>query len=445
MERKDLPILKTFVYKNKYYYYDTYLNRLFGVSQEQFVEINELKKIGLYKYCNLNKDTDAYYQIKMLISKGLMSAQVVLEIEHPMLRYVNDIVDRSINDITLQVTRDCNFRCRYCLFANNNGIERNHEKVNMSWTTAKKCIDYLYDHSKDSDQVTISFYGGEPMLNYELIKQVVDYAETKFFTKKILYRMTFNASILPNEAIDFFIEHDFHITISFDGPQEIQNKHRKFLKSGAGTFSTVYNNINNLRNRNSKYFYKNVTFIPVVFEDEDETDILNYYHGLSIPKDNILMLDADMTGVDYYSIEDVDFAQKRINYSADEATYAKKTLLPSKWHHNGPCIPAIKSMFVDVNGLFYPCEGVISESELSIGDINKGINIDKVIEYMNIGSITEQECKSCWLMRFCSICFLKCIDVDNKTITKKQKLIACKGQEERVVSFLKKHIDNNLK
>lgn len=441
---KDIPVIKAFIYEGKNYLYDTYTNRLFRVSKEQFSEIGELQRIGITKYKSLNKGTQTYEDILMLLQKGIMKSRFIEKIEHPATDYIEYILDRCINDVTLQVTQDCNFRCRYCLFANNNGIERVHKKVNMTWETAKKSIDFLYTHSKDSGILTIAFYGGEPMLNFELIKNVVDYAENLFLTKKVKFRMTFNGSILTDQMMDFIVDHDFFISISFDGPEEIQDKHRKFNNSGKGTFNVVNDNIERLKKRYKKYFENNVSFIPVVFADEDEKKVINFYNEQEIPENKIMLLDADTTGIDYHSRSLNNYQESRFKYKTDELSFMNKNTIPTKWQHNGPCIPSIKSLFVDVNGNFFPCESVVAINDLSMGNIEDGLKVEKVISFLNIGKLTEQECKSCWLMRFCSICVLNCIDIDKKTLTKEQKLISCQGQEYRALSFLKKVINEEI-
>lgn len=95
----------------------------------------------------------------LLLDKGMLKSIFIEQIEHSETEYAHFFVDRCINDITLQVTKDCNFKCRYCMFANNNNIGRTHEKLNMTWEVAKRSIDFLYEHSKDAETLTIAFYG----------------------------------------------------------------------------------------------------------------------------------------------------------------------------------------------------------------------------------------------------------------------------------------------
>ena len=154
----DIPIIKAFIYKNGFYLYDTFTNQLYSVSQDQFVEIKQLEKVGVNKYIGLNKNTQPYKDIRMLLHRGIMSTSFIKQIEHPMTPFVEYLVDRCVNYLILQVTRDCNFDCRYCLFASDSSaeIDRGHQKKEMSWDIAKQSIDFLYNHSHDSPEIKIA-------------------------------------------------------------------------------------------------------------------------------------------------------------------------------------------------------------------------------------------------------------------------------------------------
>ncbi len=104
-------------------------------------------------------------------------------------------------------------------------------------------------------------------------------------------------------------------------------------------------------------------------------------------------------------------------------------------------MPALKYLFVDMNGTFFPCEKIIENPTFSIGNLDDGIDESRVIEFVNIGKMSEERCKSCWAIRFCDICVSHCIDIDKNKLSNVQKSIACKTQEEVALEFLKKTID----
>lgn len=247
-------IFKQFIFNNRFYFYEPYYNGLFEISDEIYSELLKLSKIGIIDYRKSQKKSNNYDSIITLINKGLIRESFISKIEHHYTNYLDTLLQRCINDITLQVTRNCNFSCRYCSFTNNKEIQRNHEKKNMSIKIAKKCVDFLYNHSFDTNKVNISFYGGEPLINYKLIYEIVKYSNAKFHSKKIDYSMTINGSLLTKEIIYFLIENNFKLSISIDGPKEIQNFHRKYSTNGGDTFDIVYSNIMLIKEINDDFF-----------------------------------------------------------------------------------------------------------------------------------------------------------------------------------------------
>ena len=289
----DIPIVKAFVYNGGYYMYDTCKNQLLSVTREHYIEIVELLRIGMTKYKALNKRTKIYTDILMLINKGYFNSIFAEAIIHPESDYISSVLDRGINDITLQVTRDCNFNCRYCLYAAKSKLERTHEQVNMQWDVAQKSLDYLITHSKDVDKITVAFYGGEPLLNFNLIKSSIDYMNEKLNTKSIVYNMTINGSILYDDILDYLVSKNVFLTISLDGPEEIQNRHRKFSKNGKPTFRVVVDNVIKIKKKYPSYFESNVKFIPVGFGDEKYEEIIEMAKKLEILKpDGIIAADG---------------------------------------------------------------------------------------------------------------------------------------------------------
>lgn len=91
--------------------------------------------------------------------------------------------------------------------------------------------------------------------------------------------------------------------------------------------------------------------------------------------------------------------------------------------------------------MFYPCERIIENKALSIGNIEKGVNTDIVNKFLNIGKLTEENCKKCWAIRFCNICISGCVNVDTNEITQAQKEISCIQQKNMILSFLKRQIN----
>lgn len=212
------------------YFYDVNRNEVIRVNEELYDSLKQDKPVS---------DT-AEQQLQQLKELGYLSNHYPVEICHPQTTQLERKLNRCMRAITLQVTQQCNFRCRYCLYSeSNNHSQRSHSDKVMSWETAKKALDFLKAHAIESPKITIGFYGGEPLLQFPLIRQVVEYANELFAGKELQFMITTNATLLNDEILSFMQENRFDVLISLDGVQKIHDKNRVFANSGKGTYETV--------------------------------------------------------------------------------------------------------------------------------------------------------------------------------------------------------------
>jgi uncharacterized protein len=150
----------------------------------------------------------------------------------------------SVTNITLLIAQRCNMRCVYCY---GDGGEYG-EKGMMSLETAFQAVDWLIDISGSAEHLNICFFGGEPLLNFAVMKEVVPYAREKGEEKgkRFTFSVTTNGSLLNDEIISFIKDEDIRPMISFDGPPEYQNRNRPF-RNGRGSYDRIYANIQRLR------------------------------------------------------------------------------------------------------------------------------------------------------------------------------------------------------
>lgn len=133
---------------------------------------------------------------------------------------------RALRSITLQITQNCNLRCAYCPYTENNGDDRLHSNKKMTRQTAYSAINYLQEHSIDSEVLVVGFYGGEPLLEFDLIKEVVEYTEKRFIGKQVIFSITTNATLLDEKKLSFFNKHNVMLMVSLDGPQKVNDNGR---------------------------------------------------------------------------------------------------------------------------------------------------------------------------------------------------------------------------
>jgi len=443
-----------FKQNGNFYLYDANRNKILLISSEHFKQIQG--------YIT-DKPVDDMTFINKLISNGFLGPSRIQGIEHPMTDYISNYLDNKLAKLTLQVTQKCNFRCEYCSYS---GAYENrvHSNENMTIDTAQKAIDFLFDHSSQSKQVNIGFYGGEPLLSFDLIKECVEYTEAKYIGKDVSFTMTTNGSLIDRKIIDFFIEHNISLSISVDGPKEIHNKNRK-LANGCGSYETVHEKIRLIKEEYPEYYKEKVTFL-MVLDPETNVGCLNQFCSSELFDDSIISssfindlnskndirYSEDFTiGWEYEKFKF--YLSKLGNLAESNASrllsfefqdlndmflkFEKDAMdMPAVVHHGGPCIPGQLRLFVTTSGDLFPCERV-SESSVSmkIGHINSGFEYDKAARLLNIGKLSEDDCKSCFAIRLCSVC---AAHADNITeLSQQKKSLVCNSVRRGVIEKIK--------
>ena len=184
----------------------------------------------------------------------------------------------KLGQIVFEVTTACNFRCEYCIYS---GLYEGMQTLSNDYLTfekAKKILDYLSGiwttgMRINAKPIYIGFYGGEPLMNFSLVEQIVDYIERNW-EWRVTFTMTTNAYLL-DKYMEYLQRKDFFLTISLDGDQ-ICNKLRK-TKSGKETFSKVFANVMKLKEYNEDYFSRRVNFNAVFNSNSSYNSIYNFF------------------------------------------------------------------------------------------------------------------------------------------------------------------------
>jgi len=458
------PFIHLFSTPYGYYMFDVNKNIIIKIKKPVYEAlINEQQKND----CNSEIDEEVRKEIEILRTNGFLSTKRPKEIVHPENDFVEYRLKNDIRKMTLQVTQQCNLRCGYCPYSGDGELQRTHTNKRMSFETARKAIDFLIHHSKEAEIVNIGFYGGEPLLEFELIKKCVEYIKKKAEGKKVSYVITTNATLLNEEIVEYFEKNDIRISISLDGPREIHNKNRRFASDGRGSFDTVMEKIEMIKNKYPGYFPK-VGIIMVIdpennvactnefctnCETVSEMNVLpmivddNYTEGkVFIPDDFIKKRNYELFKVYLYELGRVSrknvsqiFLSQYYQEQNDFANIRPMEGLPEKWHHGGPCVPGESRLFINADGCLYPCEKVNEKSEvMKIGHIDSGFDLNKVRNLINIGKLTEDNCKNCWVITHCKICASQ-IDSENG-LSVEMKKQSCKEVRSTVENLFRNYI-----
>lgn len=438
-----------------YYIYDRSVNTIFSVSENEYCELRSV----------LN--TDAFHKslvIKKYQQLGLLHENDVSIIRHPSTDALPHYCEHCLSSMVLQVTQQCNLRCSYCAYS---GVyhNRTHNSERMSIETAKKAIDFYISRAGESDRLFLGFYGGEPLLEFNLIKQCVAYIKQNVEGKKLSFGITTNATLLDDEKIKYFYDNDFNLTISIDGSKQEHDACRVF-SDGSGSFDIVIRNIKRVKELYPEYS-KRVMISTVVSPKSDLNHVLEYFDTDEVLSDtNIIMTPLSEPGLkDKVDYKDGYYQVRRYEYlklllymigKVDQnnvsrlvingqrlierlhRTLQQHSKLPKCIHHGGPCVPSVKKIFVMTDGRVFPCEKVPQNTACTqIGTLDCGFDLDNMKKLLNIGLLTEEECKKCWALPNCSICAAQLDYIENQVeFTSEDKLKACEKSKNAVFADL---------
>ncbi|MBD3329959.1 radical SAM protein [Candidatus Peregrinibacteria bacterium] len=432
---------------NEFYYYDTGTNKILNCEKSVYEFVNLI----LYKsYAEKNIDNYIFLKSKHEFIKNATTVYHAIEEENimktkPALGFgaskhffdYENMVKTSLTQLTLEVTERCNMRCTYCSF--NTTIPRYKKKKlsNMTKETAFKAIDFFLNHSKNNENITITFYGGEPLLNFDLIKLCVEYVY-KNTNQKCSFSLTTNGTLLDQSIIHYLSKiENFNVVVSLDGPKKIHNQYRK-MKNGSNSYDQVIMNLKALFHafqHNKDRISLSMVYTPFwsIQKLNQIVELWDIHEWL--PKDVKCHITYPSPGTieeelwnTNFSIEDaslLNWAQQIYfdAYPHKETLGLIKSIVErpltmilqrtiydipvDKYSLNGCCLPALRKLFINVDGKFHVCERI--HEAPSIGNVESGIDIDLVKkQYIDdYASLSISFCSNCWALQLCNICYLQ--------------------------------------
>jgi uncharacterized protein len=349
----------------------------------------------------------------------------------------------NLNQIVFEVTDACNLKCKYCAYGD---MYYDYDKrigKNIPFHFIKNTIDYLLPLiSKSNDILYISFYGGEPLLNFDSIKQTVEYVKSICLERQIVFTMTTNG-ILLDKYIDFLKDNGFKILVSIDG-NEYNHSYRVF-QSGKSSFNKLMENLHLIKNKYSQYFDKNVEFNTILHNRNSMEEAHNFLYKefgkvtALAPLDNAGIHPDKMPQFQemYHDIQkelehitdmeyliNQQFAKNPLVYNIAIFLKARakntsfefyEDILSSRNSRSipsGTCLPFQKKMFVTVNGKILPCERI--NQEYTLGYVNEdGVILDYAEiarQYNFYYAKFVNQCTQCYHYEDCTQCFFQ---IDN--------------------------------
>ncbi len=445
---------RCFQTRNNKYYYDTGTGKVFEVNDDVYYVFEKILD-NASKTSLLNDPGTTIEALKeihaSIMRENILKAPILEGFIGSQITDLEEQLREHRAQVTLELTERCNFRCKYCIYNEGQGGYRNFGNRDMNYDVAKKAIDDLMCNSGDNS-IYVSFYGGEPLLKFSLLKKCIDYCET-IQGKDITYAITTNGTLITDEIAQYFAKlgSKIHITLSLDGPKAINDKYRVY-KNGKGTFDDV---VKGLRILIGAFEDKNTLSLGInTVLSEPTTDNLNmiedFFKGLPYLPDNVVYTssfvatkDREMNylGVDSEVEREIFFNTNHINDYFDplfawatskidgksitekkiahenvikELALIHKRLLFDKpmscYYLNGCCVPGGRRVYVTTSGDYLICEKMGPSP--SIGNVNTGLDISRIKEYY-VDKFCEEAkkyCKDCWAVHLCGMCYMNCFD-----------------------------------
>lgn len=393
------------------------------------------------------KGTEYYYDW-FTNEIGLVKSKKVLDSKQIVINSLGSFNSfPNLDTYVLEITRQCNLRCLYCCYSGQYRHNREHESVSMTASLIDGILEFI-QVTNTQQTIGIGFYGGECLLEFDLIKYCVGQAK-KMFDKELLFFLSTNGVLMDEKKTDWFVEHQFLLNVSLDGPQYYNDRHR-LNTLGKGSFEVVHNHLGYIKERYPDYFESNVNILmtlPCVDDllpiaagwNSDEVLKLkapaqisniapNYRKGVEKANEEEIitllykLLDAYLAHPEYVVLKT--FLKERI------ADWQERPIvcLPEN-NRFSVCLPNNKKLFIDANGKIGVCEKMCDIYR--IGDLSSGIDWGIANEYVErLEVMRKSRCKDCPVIRMCDICLIS-LDLSDEELD-----VFCYNQRVYTKAFL---------
>ena len=318
-----------------------------------------------------------------------------------------------IKALCLHVAHTCNLNCSYC-FASQG--KYHGERAMMSFEVGKRAIDFLIENSGGRRNLEVDFFGGEPLMNWDVVKQIVGYARSveKQYGKNFRFTLTTNGVLIDDDVIDFSNREMSNVVLSLDGRKEIHDATRVDY-AGNGSYDRIVPKFQKLvAARGGKNYYMRGTF---THRNPDFTN--DVFHMADLGFTELSMEPVVCAPDDPMALttEDIETVKEQYEILAKEMLKREKEGRGFTFYHYmidltaGPCIykrisgcgSGTEYMAVTPWGDLYPCHQFVGEEAYKLGDIWSGVtNDDLRDDFRACNAYARPECNDCWAKLYCS-------------------------------------------
>ncbi len=359
------------------------------------------------------KETDAeecYNQVLSLKESGQLFKEDTFE---NMAGVLKEKTAGVVKALCLHIAHTCNLNCSYC-FASQGKYQG--ERAVMSFEVGKRALDFLVENSGTRRNLEVDFFGGEPLMNFQVVKDLVKYARSieKQHNKNFRFTLTTNGVLIDDDVIDFCNKEMSNVVLSLDGRKEVHDRFRVDYNN-KGSFDKIVPRFKKLvEKRENKNYYMRGTFT---------------HHNPDFLEDIKTMLDLGFTELSMEPVvtkkgdaselteEDLPIVLSQYEDLAKLMLEKDKEGKPFTFYHymidltDGPCIykrisgcgSGTEYMAVTPWGDLYPCHQFVGDEKFKLGDIYNGVDNKEIVnEFLSCNVYARKECKDCWAKLYCS-------------------------------------------
>ena len=349
-------------------------------------------------------------QIAALKDAGKLFAPDTFE---PMADTLKKKTASVVKALCIHIAHTCNLNCSYC-FASQG--KYHGDRALMSFEVGKRALDFLIENSGNRTNLEVDFFGGEPLMNFDVVKQMVAYARQreKECNKNFRFTLTTNGMLIDDDVIDFANREMSNVVLSLDGRKEVHDRYRVDY-SGNGSWEQIVPKFQKLvEKRGHKNYYMRGTFThanPDFMEDIKEMLSLGF---TELSMEPVVCAPDDPSAL---TAEDLPIVMEQYEKLAELMLERHKNGNPFTFYHymidlkGGPCIykrisgcgSGTEYMAVTPWGDLYPCHQFVGDEKFKLGDIWNGVDNKEIQnEFLACNVYTRKECRDCWARLYCS-------------------------------------------
>ena len=353
---------------------------------------------------------ECYAQVEALRDEGRLFAPDTYE---PMAGRLKEKTSGVVKALCLHVAHTCNLNCAYC-FASQG--KYHGDRALMSFEVGKRALDFLIEHSGTRRNLEVDFFGGEPLMNWDVVKQLVQYARTQeeAHHKHFRFTLTTNGMLIDDDVIDFANREMSNVVLSLDGRKEVHDRLRVDY-AGNGSYDRIVPKFKQLvAARGGKNYYMRGTFTHA---NTDFTNDIFHMADMGFTELSMEPVVCDPADPAALTPEDIETVKGQYELLAKEMLRREQEGRPFTFYHymidltGGPCIykrisgcgSGTEYMAVTPWGDLYPCHQFVGEEAYKLGNIWDGVtNTALREEFRACNAYARPECKDCWAKLYCS-------------------------------------------